>query len=253
MRLGYRVRLGSDRCHGNDLALSLALERAALRLGSALSLALERAALRLGSALALALWTGDAWATGGTVDTSYGRIDGDVGVVLGAGVVVAPRGPRAEAEVRVRYLETAGLFTTYEDGPILDSASEPKRTLAIGLELRPLFLFRWLRGHESGQARVDLALDSIGFELGAVLQQPAGADFASQRGMQAGIGIELPILERATGPWVGLRGTLRWSDAFLGSGAVESADDRQAILTITIAWHQTLSTHVVDLGDRPAR
>jgi hypothetical protein len=201
----------------------------------------------------VALSAGDAWGEGGIVDTSYGRIDGDVGLVFGAGLVVAPRGPRAETEIRVRYLESAGLFTTYEDASLLDSASEPRRALIMGLEVRPLFLFRWLRGHESGLARVDLALDSIGFELGAILQQPTGTDFASQRGMEAGLGIELPILERATGPWIGLRGALRWSDTVLGSGVVENAADRQATLIVTVAWHQILSTHVVDVGDRAVR
>jgi len=38
-------------------------------------------------------------------DPSHGRIEGDLGVVVGGGVAVAPRGPRVEGELRVRYLE----------------------------------------------------------------------------------------------------------------------------------------------------
>ena len=46
-------------------------------------------------------------------DPSYGRVDGDITWVAGAGAVVAPRGPRPEAEMRLRYLETAGVFVAY--------------------------------------------------------------------------------------------------------------------------------------------
>jgi hypothetical protein len=123
----------------------------------------------------------------------------------------------------------------------------------MGLELRPLFLFRWLRGQETQRAWFDLALDSIGLELGAFAQQPAGAEFASQVGLDVGLGVELPILERATGPWIGIRSAVRWSEASLGSGVVHDADDRQALVVVTLAWHQIFSAHVVDVGDRAPR
>jgi hypothetical protein len=183
------------------------------------------------------------------IDPAYGRVDGDIGVVLGVGGAVAPRGPRAEAEVRLRYLETAGLFATYEAG-VLGSASEPQRVFTGGLELRPLFLFRWLKGHETGHARFDLAVDSLGLELGAVVHEPQGTGLAWQGGFEVGLGVELPILERATGPWIGIRGLLRWSEAALASGIVSNADDRQAVLVVTLAWHQIVTWHVADLGDR---
>jgi hypothetical protein len=35
-------------------------------------------------------------------ESSYGRIDGDITLVFGAGGVIAPRGPRAGGELRVR-------------------------------------------------------------------------------------------------------------------------------------------------------
>jgi hypothetical protein len=206
-----------------------------------------------GVAAALALRASNASAGGGSVDPTYGRIDGDIGIVVGAGGAIAPRGPRAEAELRLRYLETAGLFVAYEDAEIWGSSSEPRRVLLMGLELRPLFLFRWLQGHETRCAWFDLALDSIGLELGAVVQQPAGAEFASQLGLDVGLGIELPILERATGPWIGIRSALRWGEATLGSGVVRDADDRQVVVVVTLAWHQILTAHVVDWGDRAPR
>ena len=204
-----------------------------------------------GIAGALALGVGTARADATTVDSSYGRIDGDIDLVVGAGSVIAPRGPRGEAELRLRYLETAGVFATYEDA--LGSSAEPERALIMGLEMRPLFLARWLRGLETQRDWLDLALDSLGFEMGAVLQQPAGRGFASQRGIEVAIGIELPLLARAVGPWIGVRGGLRWSEAALVSGSVVSADDRQATLSLTLAWHQIFAAHVVDIGDRAVR
>ncbi len=208
----------------------------------------ERLGLGAGIAAALALYGGDSRGDG-NAEPTYGRIAGDVTLVAGAGGVVASGGLRAEGELRVRYLETAGLFATYEDGALVGSGVEPRRVLAGGFELRPLFLFRWLKGHETSHARLDLALDSLGFELGATFPQAAGSSFASRPGFQVGVGIELPILESATGPWIGLHGTIRWSDEALTSGVVQSDADREVCLALTLAWHQVIGAHAVDVGD----
>jgi hypothetical protein len=205
-----------------------------------------------GVAGALVACVGNARAQGAEVDPSYGRIEGDITFVVGVGGVVAPRGPRAEAELRLRYLESAGLFATIEDTRVLNSASEPRGVFVAGLELRPLFLFRWLKGHEMRRARLDLALDSIGLSLGAMFEQLAGAAFETRRGFELGLGFELPILDRASGPWIGVRGALRWSDVALGSG-IMGPDDRQAVLAVTVAWHQIVLAHVIDVADRAVR
>jgi hypothetical protein len=185
-------------------------------------------------------------------EPSYGRVEGDVSLVLGAGVVAAPRGGRGEAELRARYLDSAGLFVTYEEGPAFGSGAEPGRVLAGGFELRPLFFYRWLQGHESQTAWADLLLDSFGIEMGATLSQPSGQGL-TQWGLQLGVGIELPILPRATGPWVGLHGGVRWSDQAIASGQVQGADDRGIYIALTLAWHQVVLTHLVDLADEPRR
>src|SRR5580704_10558925 len=134
-------------------------------------------------------------------DTTYGRVDGDIGIVVGVGMTVGPQAPRVSADLRFRYLETAGLFFTYEDGAMFGNAAEPVRVLAGGLEIRPLFLGRWLTGRELGIARLDLALDSLGFELGGFFAQPQGETFGERPGLQAGVAFELPFFARATGPW----------------------------------------------------
>jgi hypothetical protein len=167
--------------------------------------------------------------------------------------VIAPRGPRAEGELRLRYLESAGVFAAYEDGAILGSAAEPERVLVAGVELRPLFFFRWLQGRETSRAGLDLVVDSIGLEVGATFAQPRGDSFASSPGVQVGLGLEVPLFATATGPWLGVHGGLRWSDDALAYGVVRGADDRAAYLAVTLSWHQVLVTHLVDVGDRAPR
>ncbi len=184
------------------------------------------------------------------VDTSDGRIEGDLAATLGAGATFGPRSPRAAVDVRLRYLWTVGAFVTYEDGPIVGAAAEPKRALAGGLELRPLFIARWFNGLEWGKPYADLTLDSLGLELGAVFLQPEGASFGARPGLQAGIGFEVPILPHATGPLVGFHGGVRWSDAALGAHPLQGPSDRALYLSITIAWQQVFGSHIVDVGDR---
>jgi hypothetical protein len=199
------------------------------------------------------LATAHSSARADTVDPSYGRIRGDVTFVVGVGATVAEGGTRGEAELRLRYLETVGLFGAYEDGPIFGASPEPRRAIVGGLEVRPLFLFRWLQGHETQHAWLDLAIDSFGIELGVVGQQPAGTAFASQAAAQFGLAFEVPVIGKGTGPWLGVHGGIRWSEAALASGDARTTDDRAAYLTITLAWHQVVVAHVVDVGDEAPR
>ncbi len=189
----------------------------------------------------------------GSVDTTYGRIEGDMAVAVGAGATLASRGPRGEVDLRLRYLDTAGVFATYEEGPLFGSGAEPRRVFAGGLELRPLFLGRWLNGWELGVDRLDLAIDSLGVEIGAVLEQPSGGAFASRPGLEVGLGLELPIGTRANGPWIGLHGGVRWADSALEGRPIADASDRALYLSITLAFHQVFGAHVVDVGDTAPR
>lgn len=185
-------------------------------------------------------------------DGAHGRIDGDMAVEIGAGIGVGPRSPRAVGDLRFRYLSMTGAFLTYEDGPLVGSSSEPKRAVATGLEIRPLFLARWFTGRSSGKPYLDLALDSIALELGAVFLQPQGEKIGSRPGLQAGLGVELPIFPSATGPFVALHGGARWSDAALSGGPLAGPSDRALFLNVVLAWQQVFGAHVVDLGDRRA-
>src|SRR5579859_5604958 len=183
----------------------------------------------------------------------YGRIEGDTTWITGLGAVVAPGGLRAVVEMRLRYLESAGVFVAYEEGALLGSGADAARVLAGGFELKPVFLFRWLRGHETGAARLDLVLDSIGLELGTFLFQPVGHGFGSEAGLQAALGVELPLLERASGPWVALRGGLRWANQATSGSSLRDVTEASSFLTFTLAWHQIVTTHLVDSGDEAPR
>jgi hypothetical protein len=182
-------------------------------------------------------------------DPTDGRIEGDVDVVVGLGVAVGNQTVRGAMEARLRFVETAGVFLTYEDA-FGDDPPAASRALTAGLELRPLFLARWLTGRELGLAWPDLVIDSFGLELGACFQQPPERPFDTQPALQAGLGLELPLLARATGPWIGVHAGARWSDTVLGGGPVLEPTDRSVFLEVTLAYHQVFATHLVDLHDR---
>jgi hypothetical protein len=186
------------------------------------------------------------------LDTAHGRIDGDLAVQAALGATFGPRSPRATADLRFRYLQTAGIFGTYEEGAVFGGGAEPRRVLATGIELRPLFLARWFQGMESGKPYVDLTIDSFALELGAAFVQPEGRPFGSSPGLQAGIGFAVPVFPDASGPLVAVHAGGRWSDAALG-GAVDGPSDRAFYLSVEVGWQQIFGAHVVDMGDRAPR
>lgn len=181
-------------------------------------------------------------------DTAYGRLDGDLGLVVGLGVAVGGAAPRGAGELRLRYLETAGVYVSYEDS--FGAATDPARTVSAGLELRPLFLGRWATGRELGLSWLDLLIDSVGLELGACFEQPPVGGFDGRPGLEAGLGLEVPIVPRASGLWLDIHGGARWADEVLGAGQLRGASSGAAFLTVTLAFHQRLATHVVDVNDR---
>jgi hypothetical protein len=210
-----------------------------------------RAAAFVALTAAGVLFSGDTRAE--SSDTTYGRVEGDLTLAMGLGGTVTARGVRAAGELRLRYMESAGVFASYEDAALFGAAADSRRLLCAGVEVRPLFLYRWLKAHETQWPRLDLLIDSVGLELGAVFAEPAGAAFASQSGLEVALGVEMPIFDRAAGPWVAFHGGLRWSDEELASGVVRDANDRSAFLLVTLAWHLVEATHLVDLGDEIPR
>src|SRR5258708_1653864 len=97
-------------------------------------------------------------------DGAFGRIDGDVTFVGGAGGGVVADSKRAlgHVEVRARYLQAAGIFLAYEEADALSSAADHgvlRRAFLGGVEFRPLFPVRFFRHAEQGRSFGNLLLD----------------------------------------------------------------------------------------------
>jgi hypothetical protein len=166
------------------------------------------------------------------VDAAYGRLNGDVAIAASAGVGADASVARFDGDLRLRYLQTAGVFGTVMAGN--------GSLLATGIELRPLFVSRWALGNELGHPRLDMLIDSAAIEIGVAFVHPG-----SQRAFQAGLGLELPFFSVATGPFLGIHAGLRWSeDALAGNGA------GQAFVAVTLGWQQIFRGHVVDYEER---
>jgi hypothetical protein len=186
-------------------------------------------------------------AVGPIVDTSYGRLDGDSAFVVEAGAAFDVRGVRGAIDVRYRYLQSAGIFLGYEEG--FGGGAEPLRLALAGFELRPLFLGRFLKGMEIGWPRLDLLIDSIGFEVGAFVAQPAFGNFGSSAGLSFGLGAEFPLLPQATTPFIAVRAALRWSREALSAADSTTVDVRAFVVTVTFGFQGIFGGHVVDVGD----
>jgi hypothetical protein len=182
-------------------------------------------------------------------DPSDGRLDGDINTGLGLGATFGPHSPRGAIDLRLRYLETVGLFATYEDA-LGDASVVPERLVAGGLELRPLFLARWGTGKEWGVRRADLLLDSFGLEIGGFVDPSGAAGLRRYAGLQAGLGVEAPILASADGPWIALHAGLRWEGEAMTGIPTDTPPGRAGFLTITLSLHHVFAAHLVDWRDR---
>jgi hypothetical protein len=184
-----------------------------------------------------------------TTDGAYGRFEGDLNLSLAAGATVGPGGPSAAAVVRAVFFETAGIYASYTDALGRERADLP-RTVAIGVTVRPLFIPRWALDLERGPAILDLTLDGLSFDLGVIWPAKTDGALSERPGMETALGTEVPLLGRATGPFVGVRGALRWRAAELAGRAEQPL---QPALFLTLAWHALIDANIVDAGDRRMR
>lgn len=199
---------------------------------------------RRAAALVAAIALGAPRAARAEGDGIYGRFDGDLDLSVGAGPAVAAGGLAAGAAARALYLGTAGLVGTWVDA--LGADRSIARSLSLAVEVRPLFLARWGTDRERGPARLDLALDSIALAIGPAWTARRGGSLGAAAIEVAG-SLEVPLAGRATGPWIGARGALRFPSDDFGAGG--SLADRGAELLFTLAWHQVVSARLVDPGD----
>lgn len=171
-------------------------------------------------------------------DTTYGRVEGDFEIAPAVGVTVATYGARPAFELRGRYLTMAGAFATYEES--FSTPVDVTRLVSTGIELRPLFFARWLQGHELGQATLDLLVDSFALELGAFFAKPGPEAFGARMGLQASLGLELPLFAKAEGLFLTAHGGGRFSDRLAVAEAPTPGNERAAFVTFGLAWHEVL-------------
>jgi hypothetical protein len=177
--------------------------------------------------LTAALWSASAHAHAEPIgDGVYGRLDGAIDVGLGAGIEVERDEPRAELRLSGHYWWTAGAFVRYSDG-FGSNEARPLRTLGFGVDLRPLFLPRFALDLQHGPALLDLALDSLSLSAGAYFAEPSDGSFGEERGFDLGLGLGVPLLGAAQGPWLDLRAERRFADR--GSSAW--------LLTLGLSYH----------------
>jgi hypothetical protein len=150
-------------------------------------------------------------------DGVYGRLSGDFDLSLRLGGEYE-NGLAPAFGGSLFYFWTLGIFADH----VLDTAKGTQRT-AIGAELRPLFLPRWDADREQGPAFLDLTLDSLALGVGVHLPHEG----AAKPGPQLSLGLGLPLLARASGPWLEFRGVYRFP------GTPENG----AALLAFLSWH----------------
>lgn len=136
-------------------------------------------------------------------DGLYGRLEGDFDLQLELGAEVQHE-VAAQGEIELWYFWTFGLSARHTFD-LADEAQVQERT-ALAVELRPLFLPRWSRDLEAGPAFFDLALDSVALGAGAQLPHERGG----RAGPFASLSLGLPLLARASGPWLDVSGVYRF-------------------------------------------
>jgi hypothetical protein len=153
-------------------------------------------------------------------DGDYGRFRGDMALsaALGGGIVThAPAGGLFLSEFRARYLDMAGLLIAPEYRTQNSSFNEPSHfRLSIAVDVRPLFLARFLRGDETGNAFADLLIDSIGVDVGTTIRfYDSGAINGPDAGFLFGTGFDIPlVIEQAHGTFGFLRFEARYTQFF---------------------------------------
>lgn len=150
-------------------------------------------------------------------DGVWGRFGSDLVLSIGANAGLGLGDPAAlargsegpvfslDAELRLRVIDSAGVVIAPEWRP------EGASRLVAAIDLRPVFLARFLFGATTRDRYWDLFFDSFGFELGATIFAPEGRVAV---GWVVGFGAEIPLWvpPEITGA-LALRLAARWTGA----------------------------------------
>lgn len=186
-------------------------------------------------------------------DGAYGRLRGDGSFAIEAGTSLT-LGPKAYAgeslalRGAIFYVRTVGLVAHYDESFDLE-AQPTRRSFAGALEVRPLFLGRFARDMERGPPWMDLTLDSLGISMGVWGAMPQRRfcpprNCPSDYGMQAGLGIDLPLWADADSMYVAFDANLRWA-----LSGPRDLPPPAVMLTLTLGYQHGFSFGLVDAGD----
>jgi hypothetical protein len=160
-------------------------------------------------------------------DGIYRRLDGDV--ILSAGVgggFDTGLGAVYVADLRARYLDSAGWVVSPEWRP------DGEGGVALAVDLRPIFLGKFLANRSLGRSWLDLTLDSLGFELGTWLG-PLNRDLGAA--LLTGAGVDFPLGgSGGRGVWLRLGG--RYHHAFAADRAAPAGGREEALLMATLYY-----------------
>ncbi len=171
-------------------------------------------------------------------DGAYGRFDGDLDLGVGLGAEVGADPARAAARLTAHHFGMAGVAIGYADP--LGAGHPAGRTLALGADLRPLFLPRWSNGLARGPALLDLTLDAISIGIGPYFATAGDGPLGRERGLELSLGLGVPLIGRASGPWLEARGALQWGD-----GARDPSPPARGAVVLLLGWHQRIESPLV--------
>jgi hypothetical protein len=161
----------------------------------------------------------------------YGRFHGNTDLSLKLGGMLSHASFAGSVGASAHYYSTIGVVGDYSE--TLGTDSPHTRSISIGTELRPLFLPRWALGLERGPAWLDLALDSVSLGFGAFFMD-AGSGLDDARGVWLSLGLGIPVLGDACGPWLELRELRRIPDHEIYGSEPHNA------LVLYLSWHQVV-------------
>jgi len=174
----------------------------------------------------------------GAPDGAYGRFDGDLDLGVGLGAEVSAEPARAALRLTAHHFGMAGVAIGYADP--LGARHPAGRTLAVVADLRPLFLPRWSNDLTRGPALLDLTLDAISIGLGPYFATAGDGPLGRERGLELSLGLGVPLVGRASGPWLEARSALQ-----CGDGAREPSPPVRGAVVLLLAWHQRVASRLV--------
>jgi hypothetical protein len=177
-------------------------------------------------------WPAATWARPTDSGGVYGRLDGDFALSPSVGLERYRGDAQATIGLQAMYLSTVGAGLYHADSRLLFGASSDNRSVTtLAVILSPLFLPRWSQAMEAGPALLDLTLDSFMLGFGTFWDYDR-ARAQLRRGTCISSGLSVPLLARASGPWLNTSVALRVAN---GPGFSAPADITYGI-ALSWAW-----------------